>query len=328
MRGMYVRIVVVMAMLIATSSVVAVAKPQTTKGGPNAPKFEIGLIGDFPYAAVQEVQAANLFEELNEEKLAFVAHDGDIKSGSSACTDDVYQKEFRRFEALRNPLVYTPGDNEWTDCHRLPNPSPQEADPLNRLALVRSTFFTTDESLGEKTIPLERQSEEYPENARWTYGGVTFVTLHVVGSNNNRPTVANPAVGNEAEYEARNAANLAWLEETFQEATTNGSPAVMLIIQANPFEEDTAEPSGFADVKAALERETIAFGKPVVLVHGDSHTFRIDKPVISETRPMNFTRVETFGEEDVHWVRASVDTRDPEVFSFQPEIVEENVASP
>jgi hypothetical protein len=102
----------------------------------------------------------------------------------------------------------------------------------------------------------------------------------------------------------------------------------MLIIQANPFEEDTAEPSGFADFKAALERETIAFGKPVVLVHGDSHIFRIDKPVISETRPMNFTRVETFGEEEVHWVRASVDTRDPEVFSFQPEIVEENVASP
>jgi len=33
-----------------------------------------------------------------EEKLAFIAHDGDIKSGSSACTDDVYQKELKRFE--------------------------------------------------------------------------------------------------------------------------------------------------------------------------------------------------------------------------------------
>ena len=38
----------------------------------------------------------------------------------------------------------------------------------------------------------------------------------------------------------------------------------------------------------------------------------------------NFTRVETFGDRDVHRVRASVDTRDPEVFWLQPEIVKEN----
>jgi hypothetical protein len=72
----------------------------------------------------------------------------------------------------------------------------------------------------------------------------------------------------------------------------------------------------------------ISFDGPVVLVHGDSHTFRIDKPVISETRPLNFTRVETFGSPDVHWVRATVDPRDEEVFSFEPEIVEENVVAP
>jgi hypothetical protein len=326
-RGYYLWILLVLAALVALSATAAVAEPGASakKGGPK--HYEIGLIGDFPYNAVQEQQAANLFEELNGEKLTFVTHDGDIKSGSSACTDDVYSREFRRFESSENPLVYTPGDNEWTDCHRPPNPSPEEADPLNRLALVRNTFFTTDESLGRKTIPLERQSNEYPENARWSYGGVTFATLHIVGSNNNRPTTANPAIGNEGEYQARNQANLAWLAETFEEARANGSAGVMLIIQANPFEEDTAEPSGFTDFKAALEEETIDFGKPVVLVHGDSHTFRIDKPVISETRPLTFTRVETFGSPDMHWVRASVDARDPEVFSFQPEIVEENLAN-
>ena len=100
----------------------------------------------------------------------------------------------------------------------------------------------------------------------------------------------------------------------------------MLVIQANPFEEDTATPSGFTEFKAALEEAVRAFDGPVVLVHGDSHTFRIDKPVISEGRPLNFTRVETFGSPDVHWVRATVDARDDEVFSFEPEIVEENVA--
>lgn len=314
--------VVVAAAVIASVSS-ASAKPAAS-GGP----FDVALIGDIPYNALQEVQTARLFEELDREKLAFVTHDGDIKSGSSACTDDVYGKEFRRFEASKNPLVYTPGDNEWTDCHRPPNPTAEEADPLNRLDYLRGVFFPDDDSLGRKEIPLQRQSDEYPENARWQRGGVTFATIHVVGSNNNRPTTLpdGSVVGNEEEYRARNAANLEWLAETFDEAEAQASPAVMLVIQANPFEEDTAEPSGFSEFKSALEREVVAFDKPVVLVHGDSHTFRIDKPVISEERPLNFTRVETFGNPDVHWVRATVDPRDEEVFSFEPEIIEENVA--
>lgn len=119
------------------------------------------------------------------------------------------------------------------------------------------------------------------------------------------------------------------LEQTFDEAREGGSAAVMLVIQANIFEGDDAEPSGFAEFKEALEEETLAFGGPVVLVHGDSHTFRIDKPMYAgERRVQNFTRVETFGSPDVHWVRASVDTRDPEVFTFQPELVEENLTAP
>ena len=317
--------VLTVAVLIAGASAAAVAKPSgTAKGGP----FDVALIGDIPYNAVQEQQTARLFGELDTEKLAFIAHDGDIKSGSSACTDDVYGRELRRFEASENPLVYTPGDNEWTDCHRQPNPTPEEADPLNRLAYLRGVFFSDDDSLGRKEIGLERQGEDYPENARWQRGGVTFATLHVVGSNNNRPTTLSngTVVGNEAEYRARNAVNLEWLAETFDAAQESESPAVMLVIQANPFEEDTAEPSGFSDFKRALEEEVVAFGRPVVLVHGDSHTFRIDKPVVSERRPLNFTRVETFGSPDVHWVRATVDPRDEEVFSFEPELVEENVA--
>jgi hypothetical protein len=324
-RKSYLTAVLMLAFVAAFASTAAFAQMKDKSG---SRVFEIGLIGDFPYDAVQEQQAANLFRELDGERQAFIVHDGDIKSGSSACTDDVYQRELRRFEGSDNPLVYTPGDNEWTDCHRLPNPTPEEADPLNRLALVRSTFFSHGNSLGEKEIPLQRQSAEYPENARWSRGGVTFATLHIVGSNNNRVTTLpnGTVVGNDAEYEARNAANIAWMRETFDAARANSSPGVMLVIQANPFEEDIATPSGFTGFKAALEEEVTSFDGPVVLVHGDSHTFRIDKPVISETRPPNFTRVETFGSPDVDWVRATVDPRDEAVFSFEPEIVEENVA--
>ncbi len=325
-------LVMAVAVVISTSAGSALAKPDSKERsesfGKGGPKFDVALIGDLPYNDLQEQQTQNLFEELDSEKLAFITHDGDIKSGGSACTNDVYERELNRFENSRNPLVYTPGDNEWTDCHRPPNPSPEEADPLNRLDLVRETFFTTDESLGRKTIDQTRQSAEYPENARWSRGGVTFATLHVVGSNNNRPTTLDngAVVGDEEEYQARNAANIEWLSETFDAARKQNSPAVMLVIQANIFEEDTKNPSGFTEFKAALEDEVRSFGKPVVLVHGDSHTFRIDKPKISDSRLLNFTRVETFGSPDVHWVRASVDARDEEVFSFEPEIIEENLA--
>ena len=55
-----------------------------------------------------------------------------------------------------------------------------------------------------------------------------------------------------------------------------------------------------------------------------------DKPLYANesdesSRVMNLTRVETFGDEDVHWVRATIDIRDPEVYSFQSEKVDENV---
>jgi hypothetical protein len=79
-----------------------------------------------------------------------------------------------------------------------------------------------------------------------------------------------------------------------------------------------------------LERETLAFDKPVVLVHGDTHYFRIDKPLYSATSKRmieHFTRVETFGAPNVHWLRAIVDPNDPQVFMFKPEMVQKNLVT-
>jgi hypothetical protein len=118
------------------------------------------------------------------------------------------------------------------------------------------------------------------------------------------------------------------MREGFGRAAADGSDALMIAIQANPgFGRPPDKRTGYNDFLSALTRETLAFGKPVVLVHGDTHTFRVDKPMVSATtgeRVGNFTRVETFGSPDVHWVRASVDTSAPRVFTFQPEIVAEN----
>ena len=69
-----------------------------------------------------------------------------------------------------------------------------------------------------------------------------------------------------------------------------------------------------------------------MLVHGDSHFFRIDKPLgyrrgRGPLTPQleNFTRVETFGAPNHHWVQVFVSADDPNVFTFRPRIVDGNV---
>lgn len=298
-----------------------------------AARFHFALIGDQQYNAFQETQFSNLINDINaENEILFVVHDGDFKSGSSPCTDALFESRRDQFNTFKKPFVFLFGDNEWTDCHR------SGGDPLERLDKLRELFTQGDASLGKKRMPLLRQSEDpayskFRENVLWSRLGVVFAGFNIVGSNNNRPTHLTPGgtvVGNQEEYDERNAATIAWLHQAFTTAKENNGRAVMLIMQANPYENTLVDPTdvdGFADFMTALQEETLAFGKPVVLVHGDSHYFRIDKPMrhANGTVIENFTRVETFGQPDVHWLRATVDTGDPNIFSFRQEIVQENV---
>ena len=133
------------------------------------------------------------------------------------------------------------------------------------------------------------------------------------------------------EYTERNRANLAWTRDGFAYARTNDLRAIMLILQADPhFDLDATNRlrRGFNEFLSLIEKETLAFKKPVVFVHGDSHYFRIDKPLLgskSKRRIENFTRVETFGAANTHWVAATIDPRDPNLFEFSPRIVPGNV---
>jgi hypothetical protein len=288
-------------------------------------RYDFALIGDVPY---DELQATNLFpnmiEEMNGARLAFVVHDGDIKSGSTPCTDEAFERVFAQFQTSRHPLIYLFGDNEWSDCGRVKT---NAFDPLERLQKLRDLFTQGDRSLGQRTIPLARQSDEprfaaFRENVRWMHGGVLFAGLNAPGDDNHFGT---------PEFGPRNAANIRWIQDAFAIATRENLRAVMLIMQANPHF-DLAVTNrlrrGFNEMLEVIEKETLAFNKPVVLVHGDSHYFRIDQPLLgtrSRRRIENFTRVETFGNPDVHWLRVSVDWRDPNVFRFHPQYVHKNL---
>jgi hypothetical protein len=221
-------------------------------------------------------------------------------------------------------LIYLFGDNEWSDCGKVRT---NAFDPEERLAKLRTLFAAGDHSLGQQHLRLLRQSETpayalFRENVRWTMGGVVFAGLNVPGDDNHHGT---------AEFGPRDDANVAWVREAFALAKRDQLHGVMLIMQANPhFELPSTNRVrlGFNRLLDVLETETISFRKPVVLVHGDSHYFRIDQPLLgkrSRRRIENFTRVETFGNPDVHWVRGSVDIRDPNVFTFRPEYVRKNL---
>jgi hypothetical protein len=291
-----------------------------------ASSYEIGLLGDMPYGDTGRAQFPAVIADINRHGLAFSAFNGDIKNGKERCDQFQYDNAAKNFASFRDPLVYVPGDNEWTDCDR---PSNGSYDPNERLALIRRMFASTPTSLGARTIGLQRQAPNYPENVRWTLGGVTYVGVNVTGSDNNAPQFdasGKQIDGDAAEYTARNAANLAWLDETFAQAKAAHSAAVMIVQQANMWATDDPTPH-FADTKRELARLAIDFPGQVVIVNGDSHFLTIDKPLkdTAGTVIQNVTRVQTFGSDQNHWVSATVDPKDPNVFTFHQHVIAANV---
>lgn len=317
-------------------------------------EYAVGLWGDLPYSPVQESAGLpNLIADMNAAQLEFTVHDGDLKQGSgSPCDDALYLRALGWFNSLDRAAMFTPGDNDWADCDRASNGGYNSRERLDR---ERQIFFNTPYSLGRH--PIEQEVQTTPlclgvagptpcvENRRWTVKGVTYVTLNVPGSCNNRCDTA----PDEAEYEARNAADIAWLRESFSKAKARGSAAIMIVSQANPgFDlsdptraplrdprtliQTDGQPDGFRGFLSALREEVIAFRRPVAYVHGDSHYFRVDKPFLDAQgrRLENFTRVETFGNNpgngtnDVQWTKALVDPKSRDVFAFQPQIVPAN----
>ena len=286
----------------------------------HAQSFRVALIGDLGYSeqnleVPHEEQTERLLAELAAEHLSFVIHDGDLGAGSAICTDAGLLHRRRQFDALPHPVFYTPGDNEWTDCWYY-------ADPIARLQRIREIYFAEDRSMGGRAMALQRQStvdpafSGYPENLLWHFGGVTFFTMHIVGSNNNR---------GQPEHEERDNANIAWLARAFAAAAENGSAGVMIVVHTSLFR---GRNSGITNaLYDALTDQVILFEKPVALVNGDLHNFVIDKPLAewNGRRLENFTRVQTFGTPDHHWVEAIIDPTDPDVFAFRPRLVRDNL---
>lgn len=311
---------------------------------PQAGSF--ALIGDTPYGAAREPMFDRVIQDINRNhQVRFVVHTGDIKAGSERCDDALFIHRFEQFETFDVPFILTPGDNEWTDCHRTSNGGYL---PTERLARLREIFYPeAGVTTGGRKARVESQArmpghEAYVENTLWQFAGTVMGTIHVVGSNNDlapwnqidpNDSYESPRADRIAEFEARQAAALAWINAIFDRATATGARGVLIAMQANPnFDLDATDRQreGFNAVLDLITTRAIAFAKPVVIAHGDSHYFRVDKPLAAATVNAgvqtieNVTRVENFGSQNVHWVEVSVDPRDENVFSFRQHIVEAN----
>jgi uncharacterized protein YkuJ len=304
----------------------------------HADGFKFVALGDNPYGIPAEVNPSFevLIKTINDRAPAFAVHIGDTKSGSTLCDNAMLDQQLKYMNTFASALIYTPGDNEWTDCHR---EKAGKFDPLERLDYLRKAYFADPaKSLGAVPMAVETQSAlmadtfaKFAENRRFVKDGVMFMTAHVVGSNNNFEVRDPKAV---AEYFERDAANVAWLENTFDVAKAQDAKAVVVAYQADMFEFDFNEfqdetflrHSGYQNFGSALVKKANEFGRPVLIVHGDSHIYRVYRP-FSKTAP-NITALEVFGETDMNAVEVTVEPNDPAVFSFKPIINPSPVKKP
>ena len=311
----------------AAALLAATASPATAGGAPGGASasspFTLALLGDTPYGDAQRVVFPALVDDVNADpKVRLVLHAGDVKSGSQTCDDARFADIAQLYGTFRDPFVLTPGDNDWTDCHRANNGSYL---PTERLQRLREVFYPEPgRTLGAHSWEVETQAADpvhgaHVENTRFQRNGVVFAAVHVVGSSNGLlPWTGLPGgdrpVERRAEVAAREAAALAWIDEAFDRAERSGAAGVLLLLQAEPLAGD----AGFTAVRERVLSRAASFVGPVLLVHGDEHQYEVER---GYGGVRNLTRLETFGDTARQWLRVTVDPRSRSLFSWEPQTV-------
>lgn len=333
---------------VATAAFVASLAPSLCLASPAALPIELSkkkvsfaILGDTPYGADQVVDLPNLVSAIDQDPdVSTVIHVGDIKTGSSRCETSYFEQIRDVYDTLQDPFLFTPGDNEWTDCHRK---AAGKFDPIERLDVLRDTFYPLPgQSLGQHKRWVFSQAyvpgfASFPENQLWMQSQVVFSMLHVVGSNNNlapwfgddtTDTLVDDPERREAEVEARIDATLDWLDRTFYLASISRAKGVALFMQADMWDAfsiaNNLPLDGFDVIVQRIADLSAAYGKPVLIVQGDSHSYLVDQPLAQPdvahnvtTIAPNVTRLVVQGSTTREWLKLSIDPRTKAVFSWQ-----------
>lgn len=240
------------------------------------------VYGDMPYSDVDAKMLSKptgiLYKAAQSTPHDFVVHVGDIKSGAVPCTNTILKENYTLISQISTqPFIYTPGDNDWTDCDR--KSLKPRYDELERLDFIRTEFTHTSAKLNKYT----RQTAQ-PENQAWLHNNVRFITLHVVGTNNGRKQIlkSDKKIAR-AQVQARDSHNLNWLTSHLNENLT----AAVIFMQADIFAPpkhdkactDTRQKKcdGFKVYKEALNKLANTYDFPILVSHGDTKAFCLSK---------------------------------------------------
>jgi len=319
----------------------------------------LAVFGDWPYSQVLLDNAQLLINSVDADRdVSLVLHVGDIHSGSMACTSAGIlppiatsdpgwnQQIYYWFQQFNDPVVYTPGDNEWTDCQKSKQFS--SGAPLKELASVRNLFFAKPGvTLGRRERHVVSQAEhfdpahaadsQFVENVMWQDSHVVFATFDIPGGSNNDTTpwagiFADPGAQAD-EVAERSAADLRWLQATFDKAREEHARAVVIAVQADMWDPEAAAPGGaglnqYTPFVTALADLTLQLHRPVLLLNGDTHLFFQDQPlanpssttgVIHHTPAVpNLTRIVVQGSTNApaEWLRLTIDPRKAQPFKW------------
>jgi hypothetical protein len=295
------------------------AKPNTNGS------FTYAVYGDAPYGVnptdTSETNATPAFiNDVNAQTdVSAVVHVGDIHSGKQYCTEAYDRQIADLWSHYQVPMVYTPGDNEWADCHKAGEGGGTYSaatgqinfvkdaqgnlvdyaggNPVQNLDLVRSIFFPqAGATLGSGSLqtisqatafdPAHPEDAQYIENVMWKQKGFVFVTVNIPGGSNNDtdPWYGTPTMTAQqtTETQQRTAADLRWLDQAFAYATSEDAQGVVLVEQADMWDLDgktKAHLTQYEPIVSSIASHTAAFGKPVLDLMGDSHVYRSDNPL-------------------------------------------------
>jgi len=310
------------SVLAAATVAFAATTPFDTK---SSGVINVAVFGDAPYGTTPsdtaEFRATPAFiDSINADpSVSLVLHVGDIHSGKQFCTLGYDQSIYDLWTALQRPLVYTPGDNEWTDCHKTGegggayNSSTGQidykrdasgnlidyagGDPIANLELVRSIFFSDPGyTLGDRKLvlsqaqafdPAHPNDANYVENVMWEQSKVLFVTVNIPGGSNNDQDIwyGTPTMSTAQAQETtdRTGADIRWLDAAFARANADGVNAIVIETQADMWDLDgktSAHLTGFEGIISEIASKSTAFSKPVLMFNGDSHVYRSDNPLV------------------------------------------------
>ncbi|MFQ5606183.1 MAG: choice-of-anchor D domain-containing protein, partial [bacterium] len=203
--------------------------------------FSFSVMGDAPYGDAEFPAVQKQIDDHNlYSPSEFVLHVGDIMKGG--CREVQYIQVADQLKTLQVPVFIVPGDNEWTDC----------SNENEAWAFWSSQFLSFENNFCG--APATEHQNVRPENLAFVHKGVLIVGVNLPN-------------GRESGYQTRLRDSADWVTQQFQAYADQVRAAVV-------FGQSTVGDVFFNQFRAAA----VDFSKPVLYVHGDGHSWRLNNP--------------------------------------------------